>query len=94
MLILKDHTYNLFLLKCYTYPDLSYEQVGLFFLHSKISRYCEVKHRVVIVDISDHYVHSSSGCLKEKKTKQKLLCYSVFLYTEYQNKSAIKVSGS
>lgn len=53
--------------KHYTYLYLSYEQISLFLSHSKISGHGEVKHRVIIVDISDNYVHSSSGCLKKKK---------------------------
>lgn len=50
----------------FTYPHLSYEQIGLFFLHSKISWHGEVEQRVIIVDISDDYVHCSSGCLRKK----------------------------
>lgn len=49
-----------------TYPDLSNKNIGLFFLDSKISGYGQVKHGVIIVDISDDYVHSSSRCLKEE----------------------------
>lgn len=50
-----------------TYRDLSYKQVGLFFLDSEISGCGEVKLRVVIVDISDDNVHSGRGCLEEQR---------------------------
>lgn len=54
----------------YTYPYSSYKQVGLFFSHRKIGRYGEVKLRVIIIDISNNYVHSSCGCLKEKQSNR------------------------
>lgn len=51
-----------------TYHDLSHKEICLFFFDSKISGYGEVKLRVIIIDISHHYVHCGSGCLMKKRS--------------------------
>lgn len=57
---------------CSTYQDLPYKQIGLFFSDGKVSADGAVKDGVVIVDISDHYAHSSSGRLKKREKKLSL----------------------
>lgn len=60
-------TPRLSLVKRHTYPDLSYKQVGLFFLHGEVGGHGGVKRRVVIVDICDHNVHGGRGRLRGEK---------------------------
>ena len=86
----------------YTYPDLSNEQIGLLLSHRKISGYGDVKLRVIIVDISDDYVHSCGGGLKKKERTNKIKtpknehhkdqCYSFFLYVESSNTNIINAA--
>ena len=64
---------------------MTYKQIGLFFLDSKIRGHGDIKLRVVVVDVSDDYVHSGGGCLKKEKNnkKHKKDQYKlVFLYIE------------
>lgn len=58
--------------KLFTYSDLSNKQISLLFFNSKVRAEDDFKFWVVIVDISHHYVYSSSGRLKQEENKTKI----------------------